>query len=153
MQEEIFGPILPIITYQNLDEAIKFINSGDKPLALYYFGDKNTKACKRLNHETSSGAFATNDALMQVLNPYLPFGGVGYSGYGRYHGYEGFKQCSNSKAVFLKAPLKMYPYNKLLPPFTPEKQQMIRKLIKFTAYGDKKFGKHLITTIFIIWLL
>ena len=67
-----------------------------------------------------------------MLNTDLPFGGVGYSGYGRYHGYEGFKAFSNPKSVFIKPPLKMYPYNRIYPPFTPEKQNFIKFLMRVT---------------------
>lgn len=153
MKDEIFGPILPILSYSNIEEAIKHINSNDKPLAIYFFGDKNTKQCKRVQNETSSGAFVTNETLTQVLNPDLPFGGVGYSGYGRYHGFEGFKQCSNAKAVFIKPPMKMYPYNKILPPFTPDKQELIKKLIRFTSYGNPKIGKRIVGLLVLVWFV
>lgn len=63
----------------------------------------------------------TNEVLFQIVNPNLPFGGVGGSGYGRYHGYEGFKNFSNAKSIMLKPALNMYPYTKLFPPFTPDK--------------------------------
>jgi acyl-CoA reductase-like NAD-dependent aldehyde dehydrogenase len=121
MKDEIFGPILPIIPYQNIDEAIKYINDGEKPLALYYFGSQNGQNSKRIERETSSGAFAVNEVLYQVTNCDLPFGGVGYSGYGRYHGFEGFKAFSNMKSCLIKPPVKMYPYNKTYPPYPKDK--------------------------------
>ena len=95
MKEEIFGPLLPVFTYKNIDEAIQFINKMDKPLAVYYFGPMNGKNGQRVKMETSSGAFLVNEATLQFINQYTPFGGVGASGYGRCHGFEGFKQCSN----------------------------------------------------------
>lgn len=86
MKDEIFGPILPIITYNDIGEAIQMINSKEKPLTLYYFGLIYDKNLFKIMNETSSGSFVTNETLYQNLNPDLPFGGVGYSGYGRYHG-------------------------------------------------------------------
>lgn len=93
MTEEIFGPILPIRTFNQFDEVIDHINAGDKPLAIYYFGKVvgNNPNKDRLINETSSGGFLTNDAIIHSANHELGFGGVGASGYGRYGGYEGFK--------------------------------------------------------------
>lgn len=97
MQEEIFGPILPVFTYKDIDEAIQFVNSKDKPLAVYYYGKNSwsNKNMVRVKEETYSGAFLVNESAFHFLNQYAPFGGVGASGYGRCHGHEGFKQCSN----------------------------------------------------------
>jgi acyl-CoA reductase-like NAD-dependent aldehyde dehydrogenase len=111
MRDEIFGPILPVVPYQSIDEAIKYINDGEKPLALYYFGSQKGANARRIEKETSSGAYVVNDAIYQVFNIELPFGGVGYSGYGRYHGIDGFHAFSNKKSVLIKPPVKMYPYN------------------------------------------
>lgn len=92
MEEEIFGPVLPIITFKNIDEVINFINKKDKPLAVYYFGKTGKNANRdRLMAETSSGAFVQNEVMIQTINHEFGFGGVGSSGYGRYGGYEGFK--------------------------------------------------------------
>jgi aldehyde dehydrogenase (NAD+) len=88
MKEEIFGPILPIITYNTIEDAIKFINERDKPLAIYYFGsnsDRNSNLIK-VQEQTSSGSFVVNEVIVQMLSSHLPFGGVGASGYGRLHG-------------------------------------------------------------------
>lgn len=88
MKEEIFGPILPIITYNTIDDAIKFINERDKPLSIYYFGtnsDRNSSLIK-VQDQTSSGSFVVNEVVVQIMSSYLPFGGVGASGYGRLHG-------------------------------------------------------------------
>jgi len=90
MQEEIFGPLLPMIVYTHLDEAVKYINDGEKPLAIYYFGDRNGANAERICSETSSGSFNINEVIFQLANDYLPFGGVGASGYGRYYGRIGF---------------------------------------------------------------
>ncbi|MBO3699932.1 aldehyde dehydrogenase family protein [Roseivirga sp. E12] len=101
MDEEIFGPILPLITYENIEEAIKFVNGKEKPLAYYYFG-KSTKA-KRLLEENTSGGVCINDTLIHISNHALPFGGVGSSGMGRYHGKHSFEAFSNARAI-MKSP-------------------------------------------------
>lgn len=97
MEKEIFGPILPVMTYSGIEEAISYINSREKPLALYYFGKKKTSG-NVLQH-TSSGGVCINDTLMHVAHHHLPFGGVGNSGHGKYHGKESFLAFSNKRAV------------------------------------------------------
>lgn len=97
MQEEIFGPILPVMTFTETDEAIDYINKNEKPLAFYYFG-KNKKAKQVLKKSTSGGA-CVNDVLMHITNHNLPFGGVGNSGMGSYHGKESFFAFSNRRGV------------------------------------------------------
>ena len=120
MEEEIFGPVLPVMTFQRIDEVINYINKKDKPLAVYYFGSVMGNANRdRLLNETSSGAFVQNEVMLHMVNHSFGFGGVGPSGYGRYGGYEGFKQWSNPKSVMLKPALNFYPLNQLVPPFTP----------------------------------
>ncbi|XP_024978611.1 aldehyde dehydrogenase family 3 member F1 [Cynara cardunculus var. scolymus] len=98
MNEEIFGPLLPIITLENIEESIEFINSKPKPLALYAF-TKNESFKKRILAETSSGSVAFNDTMIQFVCDELPFGGVGQSGFGRYHGKYSFDTFSHEKAV------------------------------------------------------
>mmetsp|Transcript_23582 Transcript_23582/g.23248 ORF Transcript_23582/g.23248 Transcript_23582/m.23248 type:complete len:158 (+) Transcript_23582:706-1179(+) len=117
MKDEIFGPILPVITYKNLDDAIKFVNERPKPLMLYYFGSVFGANRKKIEKNTSSGMMSVNDTLMSALNPEAPFGGVGYSGYGKYHGYEGFKALSNQKPIWLKAQLNFFPSNYVKGPY------------------------------------
>lgn len=97
MQQEIFGPLLPIMTFDEIDEAIEYINKGEKPLALYYFG--SSKSAKRVVEQTTSGGCSINDTLMHVSNHNLPFGGVGNSGMGKYHGHDSFLAFSNRRAV------------------------------------------------------
>ena len=122
MEEEIFGPILPVVTYFKLDEAINIINEKDKALAVYYFGKCYSNPNKdRILNETSSGAFMVNEVLMQMVNHEFGFGGVGPSGYGRYGGYEGFKQWSNQKSIMIKPTMNIYPYTQIAPPFTEPK--------------------------------
>ena len=129
MKEEIFGPILPIRTFNKLDEVIDHINAGDKPLAIYYFGKVigSNPNKDRLINETSSGGFLTNDAITHSANHEIGFGGVGASGYGRYGGYEGFKQWSNPKGVMIKPTMNFYPYTLMRPPYSQNNQNLIRK--------------------------
>ncbi|MFD1293797.1 aldehyde dehydrogenase [Lutibacter holmesii] len=113
MQEEIFGPILPVLTFNHIDETIAYINQNEKPLAFYYFG-KNKKA-KEVLEKTSSGGACINDTLMHITNHNLPFGGVGNSGTGKYHGKQSFLAFSNQKAVvktptWIDIPLKYVPF-------------------------------------------
>ena len=101
MQEEIFGPILPIVPYDDIDAAIALINDGDRPLGLYVFGDDAAITDRVLGNVTSGGA-AVNACAAQGALPSLPFGGVGTSGMGRHHGLEGFREFSNPRGVFVR---------------------------------------------------
>ena len=98
MEAEIFGPIFPVLEFENLDDVIKEVNNREKPLALYYFSNNNEKVDKVLKY-TTSGGMVINDTLMHVSTTYLPFGGVGNSGMGKYHGKDSFYTFSNAKAV------------------------------------------------------
>lgn len=114
MQDEIFGPILPILEYGNLREAIDFINAKSKPLALYIFS-KNDKKIDCILEETSAGGVTINDVLMHIANGYLPFGGVGDSGIGAYHGEYSFDLFSHQKSVLhrsflVEEPIRYAPY-------------------------------------------
>ncbi len=113
MQEEIFGPILPVIPFRNLDEAITFITEREKPLALYFFG-------KAHRHEvlqrTSSGGACLNDTIMHIANERIPFGGVGQSGMGNYHGHDSYLAFSHRRSVVATTtcfdlPLRYMPYS------------------------------------------
>ena len=111
MQEEIFGPIFPVITFKHIDEVITFVNKREKPLALYYFGNNDQKI---LRH-TSSGGTCINDVIMHIVNPKVPFGGVGNSGMGSYHGKESFLAFSHRRAViktptWIDMPFRYMPY-------------------------------------------
>ncbi|WP_246054262.1 aldehyde dehydrogenase family protein [Antarcticibacterium flavum] len=113
MQEEIFGPLLPVLEFSNLGEAIAIINSRPKPLALYYFGSK--EKANEVLHKTSSGGTSINDTLIHIGNHNLPFGGVGNSGFGKYHGRESFRIFSNQRAVattptWIDLPFKYAPF-------------------------------------------
>jgi aldehyde dehydrogenase (NAD+) len=102
MQEEIFGPILPVIEYTDIDEAIAIINEKPKPLALYFFS-KNKQHQTKVLQSTASGGVCINDTVMHLTIPSLPFGGVGESGMGRYHGKAGFENFSYQRSVLNKS--------------------------------------------------
>jgi aldehyde dehydrogenase (NAD+) len=125
MQEEIFGPLLPIIAYDQLDEAIAFVGSRDKPLALYAFTDDAAEA-DRLVLGTTAGGVTVNHTLLHLAVPELPFGGVGPSGIGAYHGQSGFDTFSHLKPVLARraTPDPGLAY----PPYTGWKAKLIRKL-------------------------
>ncbi|EOU1596312.1 aldehyde dehydrogenase [Clostridium perfringens] len=118
MEREIFGPIFPILPFENLDEVIRLVNSKDKSLAIYYFSEDKNKIEKVLN-STSSGGVTINDTLVHVSSSYLPFGGVGNSGMGEYHGKYSFDLFSNKKGImnrktFLDLKIRYAPFqNKL----------------------------------------
>ncbi len=101
MKEEIFGPILPVVAYDDLDAAIDAVNAGERPLGLYVFGDDAAAVDRVLAHTTSGGA-AVNTCAVQAALPSLAFGGVGMSGMGRHHGVEGFREFSNQRGVVVR---------------------------------------------------
>jgi acyl-CoA reductase-like NAD-dependent aldehyde dehydrogenase len=127
MNEEIFGPILPILEFNNLSEAIDLINKKPKPLALYIFSrDKGFQ--QRVISETSSGGVCINDVIIHLTAANLPFGGVGNSGFGRYHGKAGFDTFSNPKSVLRQTMLFDIP--KRFPPSDERGLKMLRYLLK-----------------------
>ncbi len=126
MQEEIFGPILPILTYRTLDEAIDFVNDRDKPLALYVFSS-GRKAREAVLSRTSSGGAAVNQTVLHLGVPDLPFGGVGPSGMGAYHGRTSFDTFSHRKSI-LSRPTVLEP-ELLLPPWTDLKMGLAKRLL------------------------
>jgi len=99
MQEEIFGPVLPIVTYAELDDALAFVNARPRPLALYWFGSSTARRDRVLSH-TTSGGVSINGTILHYAQDDLPFGGIGQSGFGAYHGIEGFRAFSHPKAVY-----------------------------------------------------
>ncbi len=127
--EEIFGPILPIFTFKKIDEAIRFINKKNKPLALYIFSSDNKNISKVLG-ETSSGGVCINHNTLHYSNYNLPFGGIGNSGFGRCHGEFGFKELSNKKSIF-KQFLPFSPTDILMPPYNTFKQKIINLILKY----------------------
>ncbi|MFZ5743503.1 MAG: coniferyl aldehyde dehydrogenase [Pseudomonadota bacterium] len=116
MQDEIFGPVLPIKTYKAIDEAIGYINAHDRPLGLYYFGEDAGER-ERVLTRTISGGVTVNDVVMHVSIDDLPFGGVGPSGMGSYHGPEGFKTFSHARSVYTQPKFDLAKLAGLKPPY------------------------------------
>lgn len=127
MQDEIFGPLLPVVTYRDLDEAIAFVNARPRPLALYYF-DRDQARIDRVLNETVAGGVTINDTLLHIAQDDLPFGGVGPSGMGCYHGFEGFQTFSARKAVFRQSRLSGIGLFK--PPYGARFERLIRLLLR-----------------------
>ncbi|WJG09072.1 aldehyde dehydrogenase family protein [Aliiglaciecola sp. LCG003] len=126
MQQEIFGPILPIITLNNINESIPFVNQRAKPLALYVF-TANSQFEQKVLNQTSAGSTCVNDGFMFMLNPELPFGGVGHSGMGNYHGKFGFDTFSHLKTV-MKRSFK-FDVSLRYPPFSALKLSILKRLL------------------------
>lgn len=116
MQEEIFGPVMPVKPYDSLDETIEYVNSHDRPLALYYFGSDKQETEQMLS-KTTSGGVTLNDVVMHISQEDLPFGGVGPSGMGSYHGEDGFRTFSHAKGVFKQAVINPAEKLGLKPPY------------------------------------
>eukprot|EP00250_Pteridium_aquilinum_P003665 c13975_g2_i1 orf=197-1630(-) len=131
MTEEIFGPILPIVTLHSISDAIEFVNSKEKPLALYLF--TNNKDLKnRVENETSAGAILVNDAIVHFGVSSFPFGGVGNSGMGAYHGKYSFDTFSHMKPVFVRS--IWGDASVRYPPYTPSKQSILSRMIRFQYF-------------------
>ncbi len=127
MQDEIFGPILPLMTYHSIDQAIQMINQRPKPLALYAFTENKTIQ-KKILDRTSAGGCCINDTISHLSNHHLPFGGVGHSGMGAYHGKYSFETFSHMKGVLRKSTkirMKM-----IFPPYRDSALKLLRKLLK-----------------------
>ncbi|MDA9876373.1 coniferyl aldehyde dehydrogenase [Gammaproteobacteria bacterium] len=130
MQEEIFGPLLPIKEFTDINETISYVNKNDKPLGLYYFGSDQSEENHVLNR-TSSGGVTVNDVLGHIQQEDIPFGGVGPSGTGSYHGEEGFKNFSNPRAVYKQIGSR---FDKLIaairPPYTGDIEKILQQIAK-----------------------
>ncbi|TAF85356.1 MAG: aldehyde dehydrogenase [Flavobacteriia bacterium] len=129
MQEEIFGPILPLISYTQFDTVLGYIQDHEKPLSAYLFSNDKAEQAAWLG-QLSFGGGCINDAIMHITNPNLPFGGVGQSGNGSYHGKAGFDTFSHRKSVFEKPRLFEVPLK--YPPYTTTKMSWIKRLLKFS---------------------
>ncbi|WP_372784167.1 coniferyl aldehyde dehydrogenase [Phenylobacterium sp.] len=116
MQEEIFGPVLPVMTYKSVDDAIGYVNAHDRPLGLYYFGTDAAEEAQVLSRTTSGGA-TVNDVIFHVAMEDLPFGGVGPSGMGSYHGVDGFREFSHRKSIYHQLKKDLGPMKALRPPY------------------------------------
>ncbi|MEP7083378.1 MAG: coniferyl aldehyde dehydrogenase [Betaproteobacteria bacterium] len=127
MQDEIFGPLLPLVSYRSLDDAIRFVAARPRPLALYYFG-RSGADIDRVLRETHSGGVTINDVILHIAQDSLPFGGIGQSGTGHYHGRDGFLAFSKTKGVFRQARVNgMGLFN---PPFGNRFARLIRLLLR-----------------------
>ncbi|MEJ6002964.1 coniferyl aldehyde dehydrogenase [Paucibacter soli] len=136
MREEIFGPILPIVPYDSLDEAIEYIQQRPRPLALYAFSH-DARARGELLARTHSGGVTINDWAWHVVNHDAPFGGVGNSGMGNYHGEEGFRELSHARTVFKRH--RFFPISLFYPPYGNIVQHL--SLALFLGHGDKAVKK------------
>ncbi len=129
MQEEIFGPLLPIIRFRELDEVVERINAGEKPLALYIWGRDKVRV-RAILDRTSSGGACVNNTIVHALHPLLPFGGVNHSGIGSTHGEFGFRSFSHARAVAdTRFPLTQMFY----PPYTKRVKSLIRLVMRWLA--------------------
>lgn len=125
MQDEIFGPLLPLVPYDSLDQALAYINQRPRPLALYYFGHDRAAQEHVLRH-THSGGVCLNDTLLHVAQDDLPFGGIGPSGMGHYHGHDGFLTFSKAKAILAKH--RFNAARLIYPPYGKTLQRLVYKL-------------------------
>jgi aldehyde dehydrogenase (NAD+) len=129
MQQEIFGPLLPMITYRTIDDALRVIAAREKPLVLYLFS-RSRKVIKDVLRRTTAGGTAINDTLIQFYQLNLPFGGVGESGVGKAHGVFGFEAFSNARGVF-EQPTRFSAIQLLYPPYTKFKKKLIELTLKY----------------------
>ena len=126
MRSEIFGPMLIVKTYRDVQEAIDYVNARPRPLALYYFGHDSAEQ-QRITRSTTSGGVTINDVVGHVLRSDLPLRGVGASGMGAYHGIDGFRKCSHAKAVFHQAPTEKQ--MAFCPPYPEQLGPMLESMI------------------------
>ncbi len=129
MQEEIFGPVLPIKTYRKVDEAIDYVNAHDRPLGLYYFGSDSAEETKVLS-KTISGGATVNDVIFHIAMDELPFGGIGPSGMGSYTGHEGFKTFSHAKSVYSQPRMDVAKLGGFKPPYGKATKATIKRELK-----------------------
>lgn len=127
MQEEIFGPVLPVIQFDNFEEVYDIIGRYPKPLATYIF-TRNKKLARQFLQKTQSGSAGINDTVIQIASPYLPYGGVGNSGIGRYHGRKSFETFSNMRSIIVKS--NILDISLRYPPYNRFKENVIRLLMR-----------------------
>lgn len=126
MQEEIFGPFLPVLSYETVDHAIDYVNGRDRPLALYLFDDDRARV-NRVIAATRSGGVTVNDCILHIAQDDLPFGGIGASGMGQYHGPEGFRTFSKARPVFRQGRFNAMPL--LAPPYGERAHRLLRLML------------------------
>jgi coniferyl-aldehyde dehydrogenase len=129
MQEEIFGPVLPVKTYRAVDEAIEYVNEHDRPLGLYYFGEDKDEQ-ERVLTRTISGGVTTNDVIFHVSMEDLPFGGVGPSGIGSYHAIEGFREFSHARSVYHQPKIDIAKLGGFKPPYGKATEKAAANMMK-----------------------
>lgn len=129
MQEEIFGPVLPVMTYRTVEDAVAYVNAHDRPLGLYYFGADPAEEAKVLA-ATTSGGVTVNDVIFHVAMEELPFGGVGPSGMGSYHGVDGFREFSHAKSIYHQLKKDLGPMKALRPPYGAGVRKYIASALK-----------------------
>ena len=129
MKEEIFGPLMPVKSYDSVDSTISYINDHPRPLGLYYFGDDQGEEREVLTR-TTSGGVTVNDVIMHVAQEDLPFGGVGPSGMGAYHGFDGFKTFSHAKSIFKQTKVNVAEFAGLRPPYGEKLLKTIRQQMR-----------------------
>ncbi len=130
MKEEIFGPLLPIKTYKDINEPINYINKNDKPLGLYYFGNNKNEEAKVVN-STTSGGVTVNDIMWHIQQNELGFGGVGPSGMGKYDGFDGFMNFSNNKPIYKQIGFGLDKFlDAIRPPYKGSIEDVLQKLLK-----------------------
>jgi coniferyl-aldehyde dehydrogenase len=129
LEEEIFGPLLPIKTYKDFNETINYVNSKPRPLAVYYFGEDATEERNVLDR-TTSGGVCLNDVIMHIMQEDLPFGGVGPAGMGSYHGYDGFKTFSHAKSIYKQSRFDIAGLAGMRPPYGPKTENSIKMQTK-----------------------
>jgi len=127
MTDEIFGPIMPIVTVSSFEEGLKITHAKERPLALYVFSDDNREVEEILSRQISGGV-SVNDCMVHLANSNLPFGGVGFSGFGAYHGQRGFDEFSHLRAVFSRS---FHMRNALLEAPYTGKLPKLKSLVKF----------------------
>jgi len=128
MQDEIFGPLMPVQTYDDVSEAVGYVNDHARPLGLYYFGTDEREQRRVLSH-TTSGGVTVNDVIMHVAQEDLPFGGVGPSGMGAYHGRDGFKTFSHAKSIFTQSKIDLAGLVGLRPPYGGKIEKLLKTQI------------------------
>ena len=129
MEEELFGPLLPIRTYSDFEDTISYINSKPRPLAAYYFGDDKNEQ-EAFTSRTTSGGVCINDVIMHVMQEELPFGGVGPSGMGAYHGRKGFQTFSHAKSIYKQPGINIAKLGGMLPPYGKATESTIKMQLK-----------------------
>ena len=127
MQEEIFGPILPVFSYRSLEECVAYLNGQDRPLALYLFSQDKGRIRTVLDH-CSFGGGCVNDTILHLANPRLPFGGVGSSGMGSYHGKASFDTVTHQRSILRQSGKLDVPVRYL--PYTGRKERFLRRILR-----------------------